>query len=88
MPTGEQGQVGPAGAPGEAGGAGQEGPVGFPGRDGKQGPQGTPGFPGAMKLNYKTHETIYLCRENFLTLKIIVISDSNWGAFDHAPHAP
>lgn len=58
--------MGPAGLPGEAGGAGQEGPVGLPGRDGKQGPQGTPGFPGAMKLNFKAHATIYLCRENFL----------------------
>ena len=57
LSTGERGEVGPAGTPGESGGAGQQGPIGFPGRDGKQGLQGSPGLPG-MKLEYKNLQNV------------------------------
>ena len=54
---GEQGEMGPIGLPGEAGGNGQEGPIGLPGRDGKQGLHGSPGLPGAaMMLPYISSE--------------------------------
>ena len=55
---GEQGEVGPIGLPGEAGGNGQEGPIGLPGRDGKQGLHGSPGLPGAaVMLPYISSES-------------------------------